>query len=223
MAADVMEEKVRDALLAFVDFLYAVVFGIIVAQLLDQVLTANESVLEKGGRIFLVIGVFYFLTWDWLHGRLLTLKNPYKGYRRFFLEIIIAFAGYGAARAAILGEITLLYYTGIILVLGAWWARMTISEYPNSDDIQELRFIQWYQLTAFVGQLLVTIIWYRSLGPTLAWWGAMLLNFFGMAFVFVYELRIERVPGILGGPGVPFVSRQVMTRIRRWANHWRQK
>lgn len=33
-----MDEKANDALLAFVDFLYAVVFGLIVAQMFDKIL-----------------------------------------------------------------------------------------------------------------------------------------------------------------------------------------
>lgn len=69
---DSLEERVQESLLAFVDFLYAVVFGLIVAKLFDDVVHGPDSVLDKMGKVGFVGSVFYFLTWDWLHGRLLT-------------------------------------------------------------------------------------------------------------------------------------------------------
>jgi len=72
-----MEEKMRTALLTFIDILYAVVYGLILVQTYDQVIMPAEPLGEKANNVLLVIGVFYFLTWDWLHARRLTLKNPY--------------------------------------------------------------------------------------------------------------------------------------------------
>lgn len=78
-----MEEKMRNALLTFIDILYAVVYGLILVQTYDQVMMPTKTLLEKANNLSLIIGVFYFLSWDWLHARRLTLTNPYTSYRRF--------------------------------------------------------------------------------------------------------------------------------------------
>lgn len=77
------EERIQAFLLGFVDFLYAVLFGVILQQVYSDVLIAeNLQRLEKLVRVLLVVGVFYFLLGDWIQGRILTLRNPYRGYKR---------------------------------------------------------------------------------------------------------------------------------------------
>ena len=100
------EERIQGFLLGFVDFLYAVLFGVILQQVYsDVLLIATLQRSEKLVRILLVVGVFYFLLGDWIQGRLLTLRNPYRSYRRFFVEVAIAFTGYGAALEALRADI----------------------------------------------------------------------------------------------------------------------
>ena len=145
--SDSLEEKIQDALLTFTDFLYAVVFGLIVAETFDKIIVSEtKSYLEKTSNLLLVLGVFYFLMWDWLHGRLLTLKNPHKSYRRFFIEIVVAACGYGAANRAINARVAFLVYVVLILIFGALWAGRTMQEYPRSRDLSELKVIKIYQV-----------------------------------------------------------------------------
>ena len=109
-----LAEKATSALLAFIDFLYAVVFGFIVADAFAQVVNeTSKTWSDKAASLFLVVSVFYFVAWDWLHARLLILKNPYRSYRRFFYDIVIACFAYGAASAAIKGWPSFLLYLAL--------------------------------------------------------------------------------------------------------------
>ncbi|MEK7637228.1 MAG: hypothetical protein AAB402_02420 [Patescibacteria group bacterium] len=215
--ADPLEERVRESLLAFVDFLYAVVFGLIVAKLFDEVVHGQDNVLDKIGKVGLVGSVFYFLTWDWLHGRLLTLKNSYRGYWRFFIEILIACCGYGAAEAAVTAKVSVIGYVAAILLLGAWWARIAVREHPASQDLYEFRFLSVYQAICSAALIALLASYYIFVGQYIPWWVAIPFNLIGALFVFLYELKIERPIGVLGGPGVPFIHRDLMMRIRKMA------
>lgn len=209
------EQKIQDALLTFVDFLYALVFGLVLIQLFDQVITANMVTQVKVGKALLVIGVFYFIAWDWMHGRLLTIRNPYTGYRRFFIEILIAASGYGAALSALNSDARFLVYLVMILALGVWWAHVTLQEVPGTEDAEELRFIRIYQSVATIVVFALYHIWLDRLGREFQWWASFILITIGYIFVFIYELRIERTTGLLGGPGVPWLGREVMAKIRQ--------
>ncbi|GEM_PF-7073176 len=157
------ENRITEILLAFVDFLYAVVFALIVAEAYDKVIVnLARTPLETLGKIFLITGVFYLLSWDWLHARLLTTKNPYVSYRRFFMEILIAFAGYGAALRAIEGKISFLLYVLAILWIGVVWAHRTRKEYPNSVDLKELKNIVLLQSVAGILVLVAYVIWFHN-------------------------------------------------------------
>lgn len=213
-----MEEKMCNALLTFIDILYAVVYGLILVQTFDQVISSEmktmDDVVKKTSNLILVFGVFYFLTWDWLQGRLLTLKNPYKSYRRFFIEVVITFLSYGAARGALKMEITFLAYIFLGLLLGAWWARSTLQEYPDSGDAYELRIIAIYQTAyTFVGTG-IFLHWYFRIGKEIRTQESITFVVFGVIFVFMYDLLAERSAGIMGGPRVPFVTKERMDKIR---------
>ena len=147
------EERIVSFLLAFVDFLYAVLFGFVLQQLHEKVLIAEGmSYYDKATRVLLVIGVFYFLMGDWISARLLTARNVYTGYRRFFLEVIIAFSGFGAAIEVLRAHPFFLGYIILVLVVGAYWAHCTIVEYPKSSDLLELNAIRVVQpITAIAG------------------------------------------------------------------------
>ncbi len=208
------EEKVQDALLSFVDFLYAVVFGLVLVQLFEQVISTQLAVQAKAGKVLLVIGVFYFIAWDWMHGRLLTFRNPYTGYRRFFIEILIAASGYGAARSALNSDARFLLYLAMTLVLGVWWAHVSLKEVPGSPDEKELRFIRIYQGISAAAVCMFYLGIRAIFGTELEWLGSLLIIFIGYGFVFFYELFHERTPGLLGGPGVPYLGREAMSKIR---------
>lgn len=223
--ANETEARVSDSLLTFIDFLYAVVFGLIVAGMFSDVLTKEKEDItryQKAGRLLMVIAAFYFLSWDWLPGRLLTLKNPYTRYSRFFLEIIVAACAYGVAFAALQNSIYIFVFIALMLFLGSVWARMTLIEYPNSQDRTELLLIQF---THFVFSVLALGFFIYRLAKVKVTEisvvsGAMIL-LGGWLFVFIYEFLLERrEKGILAGPGVPFVSRK---RIENLNQKLRQK
>ncbi|MBI3115091.1 MAG: hypothetical protein HYZ09_01190 [Candidatus Kerfeldbacteria bacterium] len=209
-----MDEKVNDVLLAFVDFLYAVVFGLIVAKIFDDTLLPEIHAAVKVKSLLLVLAVFYFLMWDWLHGRLLTLRNPFPSYRRFFIEVVIACCGYGAAARALEGRVSFLLYVAMILFLGAIWASLTSNEYPESKDRRELTVIVELQVLMAV---IVVAFWIgseRQSGPIVGLMTTLRLIVLGWGAVFLYELFIRRQRGILAGPGVPFISFRQLEQIR---------
>lgn len=211
-----LEEKVNDVLLSFIDFLYAVVFGLIVSELFDKVFFVTEkTIIEKITSFLLVLGVFYFLLWDWLHGRLLTLKNPYKRYGRFFIELIIAFCGYGAALQVTKASVSFLAYIVIILLLGAVWAHWTIREYPDSSDKVELELIRLYQPFQVVVISGLVAYWYFLITREMNILSACAFLFFEWLFFLQYEFLLERPSGITAGPGVPFMNKQ---RIDKFSN-----
>lgn len=173
-----------------------------------------------------MLGVFYFLLWDWLHGRMLTLRNPYPSFRRFFIEVIIACCGYGAAARALEGKVAFLFYIALILVLRSIWALLTILDYPKGEDRRELTVIIVLQLTIALIVGAFWIFWERGVGPTVSPLQTFILIALGWGAVFVYELAIRRRPGIQAGPGVPFVPLSRLERIRAislrtWRRIWR--
>lgn len=209
-----MDEKVNDALLAFVDFFYAVVFGLIVAKMFDDILLPEVHLSDKAKSLLLVLGVFYFLLWDWLHGRMLTLRNPFPSFRRFFIEVIIAFCGYGAAARALEGKVALLFYVMLILLLGVLWAELTILDYPTGDDRHELTVIIKLQLVMAVVVGIFWVCWEREVGSQVNLFETLTLIALGWGAVFGYELAIRRQPGLQAGPGVPFVPLSKLERVR---------
>lgn len=207
--------RITDTLLSFIDFLYAVVFGLVLAETFENVIEKEEKTfLDKSGNILLLIGVFYFLAWDWLHGRLLTIRNPYRRYRRFFIEALIAFCGYGAALDAIGMKVSFLVYIALILLLGALWARFTSKEHPASVDEKELRVIAVWQSVMTGVTISVYIVWRHAVGEKLILQQAMLFVLVGWFFVFIYEAFILRPAGVGAGPGVPFINKQRMDGVR---------
>lgn len=211
------EREITEVLLSFVDFLYAVVFGLILAETYQEVIDAEKGAIEIASNLLLIAGVFYFLSWDWLHARLLTHKNPYRSYRRFFLEIIIAFCGYGAALRAIEMKISLLFYLTLVLLLGSVWARRTLREHPRSNDRAELVMIQRLQVS--VSAMLVALLflfWDFNWSVPIKTWQTLSFILLGWEFVLVYEMFIPRPPGIQSGPGVPFLNRGQIGKMRKW-------
>ena len=152
--------------------------------------------------------------WDWLHGRLLTLKNPYKYYRRFFIELVVAFCGYGAALQVTKGSVLFLVYIILILLLGAVWAHWTIREYPDSADKVELEHIRLYQPFQVIIGLVSAAYWYFFVGQKLTVLSACAFLIFEWLFVLQYEFLLERPSGITAGPGVPFMNKRRIDKFR---------
>lgn len=213
-------ERFSETLLVFVDILYAVVFGLILADTFERVINNPEkSIAEKASLVLLVASVFYFLAWDWLHGRLLTIKNPYRRYRRFFLEVLMACCAYGAALNAVQGSIDFLPYLSVVLLAGVAWARFTLQEYPESADQEELGVVRRLQLPLAGLTILFWIGWRFFVGPVVNFGLVAGVILIGWAFVLWYELEIERPLGLFGGPGVPFLPR---TRLAKMREVWRR-
>lgn len=209
------EVRITDTLLSFIDFLYAVVFGLVLAETFENVIGKEEKTfLDKSGNILLLIGVFYFLAWDWLHGRLLTIRNPYRRYRRFFIEALIAFCGYGAALDAVSMKVSFLIYVALILLLGAFWARSTRQEHPETTDATELFVITLHQPVLAFEALLLYVYLRVSAGGILTLALVIPIIVFGWLFVFAYEAYVPRQEGVAAGPGVPFISKTRMDKVR---------
>ncbi len=199
------------------DFLYAVIFGFILQEVYTKVILDEQlHRLDKLARVLLVIGVFYLLMSDWIYARILTARNPLKGdYRRFFTELTIAFSGYGAAVEVTRGKIFFLVYIAVVLLLGGYWAHRTLAEYPESEDSRELRVIRWLQpVTALVGSV-GWLTWYRSVGDLFSVRGAVFLITMGWVFDLVYDLATPIKPGITGGPGVRFIGKTWIEKLKK--------
>lgn len=219
---EALSARVGDSLVVFVDFLYAVVFGLVLQATFEEVIDSGQlSFWNKAARFTLVVGVFYFLAWDWLHARILTIKHPYTSYRRFFFDIAIACLAYGSALKAIQGNAEFLLYSAGVLLIGALWARRLLQEYPTSSDRREFVIIQQLQ-THFALSVVVTY-WVRFWlypGPVGVWL-IVLVIFGGWAFVGFYEFCSPRPAALIGGPGPLFPRRNVAKMRAVWIKYRR--
>ena len=213
-----LRQGINDSLTLFIDFIYALVFWQIVSEAFDKIIFPEAKTLSEFGHKFTsliaVFALFYFLAWDWIHGRILTLRNPYKGYARFFVEIAIAICAYGAVIEVIDQSVYFLWYITLILLLGVLWAKKTLRDYPESEDKRELNVIidshALAGILTYVVYLILRYVFYASLSIMVV---AFLMTS-GWVFILLYEVYIPRAPGILAGPGVPGMSRKDMRKFR---------
>jgi hypothetical protein len=211
------KERVHEALITFSDFIYAIVFVAIVQKVFDDVLNNTDvSLLEKWSKLLLLVAIFYFLTWDWILGRILTLRNPYKGYTTFFLELLIAGFAYGAASAAINGNVIFLLHFSCILFFGAMWARRVERHITEKKDLQELCMIQTLQFIGMLITLIFFIWWCLFVGLVINDKLIAIVVIGGWSFILVYEMMVPRYPGVLAGPGALFLQRSDVRTIRRF-------
>ena len=103
-----------------------------------------------------------------------------------------------------------------ILCLGALWARFTLEEYPHSSDSLELTIIQRLQPWQAIAGAVIVIMWAHNVGNSPTILDSLILLLFGWLFVFQYEVFILRPKGLMAGPGVPFIRRVVVDRMRRF-------
>jgi len=216
-----VEEKIQDSLLAFVDFFYAVVFGLILAQTFDEIIlkdvdpkTLKEiSVVDKCSNLLLVSGVFYFLCQDWLHARNFTLRNPYTRYRRFYLEVIIAFVAYGAAISAVKIQASFFFYIFFGMLLGTLWIFLTLKEHPKSKDRRELIIVGIYETLVAVCGLIAYILWYIFSNKVIGLGESLAFIFFSFFFTIGHDILLPQPIGLMGGPRTLLIPRKIVDKI----------
>jgi hypothetical protein len=125
-------------LTAFIDFLYAIVFGFVLVGMYEELANSKVIFLAKVITTLLLLGVFYFVVNDWIYGVTLIERNPYRGYRRFSYEVFIAFFGYGALLYASKRSLVFLVFLALMLFVTSVWNRRTLREYPESGDARLL-------------------------------------------------------------------------------------
>lgn len=208
-----MEEKIQDSLLAFVDFLYAVVFGLILAQTYDLIILVDTSILDKCSKLLLATSVFYFLCQEWLHARNLTLRNPYTRFRRFYLEVTIAFVAYGAAISAVKIQPSFALYIFSGMLFGALWVFLTLQEYPKSQDRRELIIVGIYETSTAVIGLVAFVLWYRYISKTIRLQESLTFIIFVFIFTLGHDILLPQPLGLIGGPRTLLIPRKTVDKI----------
>ncbi len=190
---------------------------VIVQKVVDDILN-NEAVAlsTKVQSVFLFCGIFYFLAWDWILGRILTLRYPYRSYTPFFCEICIATFAYGTASAAMAGKLGFLIYFSLLLVTGALWARRTAGQVTLKRDIRELCVIQSLQLVFSILILVIFFGWYFWIETVISWRFVVLAISAMWVFIFIYEMLVPRSKTVTAGPGVPFLARSDVRKLKKW-------
>jgi hypothetical protein len=210
------ETDLNEALLYFIDFIYAVVFGFIVQQSFDGII--NSAAFPSWHAVLilaLAAGISYFLIWDWVLGRILTLSIPYRSYTRFFCELSIAAFAYGTVSAAMKEAIIFLVHFALVLLFGALWAWRTAAHVKNTRDAQEICVIQRLQFTGF-GIILVFFLWWKYMVKAQVT-KILITETLVLIWILIlaYEMVVPRAPGVIAGPGVPFIPRSDVRKLRR--------
>jgi hypothetical protein len=212
-----IKAELNQALICFADFIYALVFGLVVIQLFDELCNGYEWItFERLLRLFTLLTLSYYLVWDWILGRILTLRNSYVGYTPFYCEVLIACFGYGSINAASKGNVLFIPLFGFVLVLGGIWARRMEEAHATSRDVKEFCTIQITHFTAAILTLLISVLWHCYLDDAFS--ARLVFCIFALIWflIFSYEMMVPRPRGsILGGPGVPFIARSRIRKLKR--------
>ncbi|MFI5398318.1 MAG: hypothetical protein ACHQ9S_22505 [Candidatus Binatia bacterium] len=220
------------SLLTFLDFVYVVVFGDFLHAIFDRIYSSEHpSVssifplhLPHTHAFLLSAVVFWFVASDWLHARALTHedRNPYRSYRRFFLDLLIAFLSYFALRLSIERNVDTAVFVALMLTGGVLWARVCLSDYPTGPDRAALRLIA-YTHGCTVGALVVvwgilTVVTYSGSDVLQPQW--LLGSFLSVIILFLYIedlLRVAFLPaGHWVGPSAPFFPRARQLQLLRF-------
>jgi len=67
-----------------------------------------------------------------------------------------------------------------------------------------------------ISGLVVFFYWYLYVRTTITLYESIWFVLAGYFFVFTYDVFVERQPGIMGGPGTPFIKKSVIDRIRKF-------
>lgn len=207
-----MKEKQQDALVVFTDFIYASVFALMIQQAFTDALKVPLS-MDDALRLFLLATFFYFLAWDWILGRMLTVQNPYECYRCFFCELAIASFAYGMVHAAIQARLSSLVFLAAVFAIGALWAMLSKRARVDSESTKEFDLITYSHGFAAACFLL---IWAYVPGGSMESSVAIIVGILLWVFIVFYELLVERESntGLEAGPGLAFIPSSWLAKSR---------
>jgi hypothetical protein len=148
---DVVPRPDTVALLRFIDFIYAVVFTTFVRNVFTDIIFAppTEPALNSYVSLdwpqflnLLLAGlVFFFVARDWIHARELTGRENYRNYTRFFIDLAVAFAAYGALTQAAEGSMSCVFYVFLMNFGGKLWAAVALYQNQESSFRRKLRLL----------------------------------------------------------------------------------
>jgi hypothetical protein len=216
-ANDSQPKEIQQALVRFTDFIYAGVFALIVRQLFNDILNKDfQFICDHSAQLVLLLVLFYFLSWDWALGRLLTIRIPYQRYTRFYCELLIAAFAYGTASAAVMNSLMFLVHLALVLLAGVFWANRTRPYAKEKRDKRELCVIQNIQVCAAITFIILYLFRRSFFDDAVSW--ALVLSFLGLflTFLFAYEAYTPRMIGLEAGPGVAFIRRSDVRRFRKF-------
>ncbi len=134
-AADRKEPELEtdEYLNVFIDFFYAAIFAVGLDKAFEIVPNVLWPPHEKAGPFIAFSAVFALVIGDWIGGRDITHKFPYrKGRIRFSVDVADAICAFGALRLALADPIFIWFLAGCF-VLSAAWALCVLYEHPNPD------------------------------------------------------------------------------------------
>lgn len=207
-----LTKQTQEALVTFIDFIYAVTFGFIVGQAYDTIINVDGPITEQSVmRLLLSATCFWLFAWDWIIGRVITIRCPYSGYTRVFCEIAIAACAYGTASAVFRGNTIFLLHISLIFLFGAIWAMRTEPR-ASDGDVRELRIMR---ATHFASSAMLFLFYLAWRGRPLTWSKAMQVMVIVGFLTFIYEILVDRPKGIIGGPSFPFLVRSRARFVKR--------
>ena len=213
------EGSMRAALLEILGMVYAVVFGLIVVTLITDVIGSDKKIYDKVIGTSFILELLFFLAWDWVNARRLLIQEPYAGYRRFTLDIIIALAAYGVAFEGTRVSTYAYLYAIVVLGMRIVWA-ITVRQDRGlsifATEAWEFTAIQFGH-TAAAGIFLVAFM-NKYPEHAITWLNVVVIPIYGFLYILIYEWSVLeiRVPGLMGGPGVPFLSHEQVKKLRDW-------
>lgn len=205
-------EQAHHAIITLIDFVYALTFGFFIAETFSEYGRKGWVYMRENFEILVLVGWFsYFFVWDWILGRLLTIRNPLRGYTVVFCELVLAAMAYLTIAVLLRNKMDFLIPFILFLTFGVVWAYRTFPK-ASKRDRRELSAIV---VTQFFGALVFAYFAAFWIGRPLTWNKAVQIIFVLVSIIFVYEIGVPRAKGILGGPGVPFVPRSRLRWIRK--------
>lgn len=83
-------------------------------------------------------------------------------------------------------------------------------------DKRELCVIQSLQVTFAILVFVSFFGWYFLIETVMSWRFVVLAISAMWVFIFVYEMMVPRSKTVTAGPGVPFLSRSDLRKIKKW-------
>ncbi len=207
-------ESATQNLIILIDFVYAVTFSVLVTETISLVLKLQpDEWWEATPKLLLVAICCYFVLWDWILGRLLTLRSSYRTYTPVFCEIVIAVASYGLIASILAGKAYFPFFLFVQQFSGLVWATR-MEPYCTRRDAQEFCTIRATQAFGSGLFFLMWIAWIESYPVAVDWSHLLVAGFSILSNIFLYEMWVPRAKGILGGPGFPLLQRKRVRAAR---------